>query len=813
MNISLSEFVEHIPCKVYGDTSAMIKHISIDSRSSHNNKHTLFFALKGKINDGHHYIEQLVQKGVQNFVVSTLPKGIQANFILVDDTLKALHDCATYYRNKFDFPIIGITGSNGKTIVKEWINTLLSSNYNIIRSPKSYNSQVGVPLSIFGIDTHHNLGIFEAGISERNEMQHIASIISPNIGILTNIGDAHNQGFNNIDEKISEKIKLFDTCDTVIYKYDTRIYYRLSDKKYQLLSWSFTDPEALILIEQHSLTGSTLLEFSFQGKKYRIDVPFLDKASIENATHCIVLMLHLGYQNEEINTNIKHLFPIEMRLEVKNGINNTTIIDDSYICDMQSLHIALDFLEQYKQHPTKMLILSDIDQKTNNKLATYHEVKQLSNQYNINSIIGIGNEFNKYASIFDNITTYKNTSDFIEHFDPTIYTNHTILVKGARRFRFEKIVHLLQEKSHQTVMEINLNSLIHNFNHFKSKLKPTTKMMVMIKAFAYGSGSVEIAKLLEHHKTDYLGVAFTDEGVQLRKYGINLPIIVMNPEASSFDAIIHYNLEPEIYSLRVLSQFKETLALYDKKNYPIHLKLDTGMHRLGFEKKDIEALIRYLSNYHDFFDIKSIFSHLSASDDSSFDNFTEHQYNVFTSLANTIKHKLQINPILHISNTSAIIRHPQYQLDMVRLGIGLYGISSVKEELEQLENVNTLKSVILQIKTLDKGESIGYSRAYIADKTIKIATIAIGYADGIPRGLSMGVGQVMVNNSLVPIVGKICMDMLMIDVSGVECHEGDQVIIFGKNPTVIDMADKLNSIPYEILSRISQRVKRVFYSS
>lgn len=813
MNIPLAEFIKNIPSEVYGNTTDIINHISIDSRSSLNNTQTLFFALKGKHHDGHLYVNQLIDRGVSNFVVSEIPADAKANFIKVSDTLKALQSFAAYYRKQFHFPIIGITGSNGKTIVKEWLHSLLSADYNIVRSPKSYNSQVGVPLSIFGIEPSNNLGIFEAGISEKEEMQHIAQIILPTIGVLTNIGDAHHQGFESTHQKIVEKAKLFDSCQTIVYKYEQEVHDVLKTKKATLLSWSFSNQKATIYIDKKSLNASTVLHFQYQNEAFAIEVPFLDKASIENAIHCIVLMINLGYQIEAISEKIQHLFPIEMRLELKDGINNTTIIDDSYIYDIQSLHIALDFLEQYKQHQSKVLILSDIDQKTSDKLALYQYIRQLATQNNINKIVGIGNDFCKYASIFDNIETYKTTTDFIEQFDSSAYSNQTILVKGSRKYKFEKIVYLLQEKSHQTIMEINLDSLIHNYNYYKSKLHSTTKMMVMIKAFGYGSGSTEIAKLLEHHKADYLGVAFTDEGVQLRKSGVGLPIVVMNPEINSFSTIIRYNLEPEIYSLRVLYQFKEALELYDKQKYPIHLKLDTGMHRLGFEEKDMAELVNYLRLHQDMFDIKSIFSHLSASDDPHFDSFTQQQYKVFTTLADSIKSSLHISPLLHIANTSAISRHPQYQLDMVRLGIGLYGISSAIEDKDALEPVSTLKSVILQIKWLNQGESVGYSRAYMAPHRIKMATVAIGYADGISRGLSMGVGQVMVNGSLAPIIGKICMDMLMIDITHIDCQEGDQVIIFGKNPSVIDIAHSLDTIPYEILSKISQRVKRVFYSS
>lgn len=754
----------------------------------------------------------LLDRGVENFVVSELPKDTsKGNYILVDDTLKALQDFASNYRQNFDFPVIGITGSNGKTIVKEWLNFLLSPDFNIARNPKSYNSQIGVPLSVLGINENHNFGIFEAGISETDEMQNLEKIIQPTIGILTNIGDAHNEGFSSKAEKISEKVQLFKNCEVVIYQKNNEVSTALESYFIKQFVWSFSDESDALFIKKSLSGNGTLLRFSYNSQDFEVKIPFTDYASVENAVNSMMVLLYLNYDKSTIESRMKMLYPIEMRLKVKNGINNTTIIDDSYISDFQSLKIALDFLEQQKQHSKKKVILSDILQSGENESELYQKVAELLKQNHISEVIGIGTSISENKNFFENITVYPNTEEFLKNYNSSEFSNETILVKGARSFHLEEIVSFLEEKTHQTVLEINLNAITHNLNYYKSKLNPTTKIMVMIKAFGYGSGSFEIAKLLEYHKVDYLGVAFTDEGIQLRNSNINVPVIVMNPETESFPALIHNCLEPEIYSLKELKTFKNHLEKLGRKNYPIHIKLDTGMHRLGFEEKDIYELTDYLKENHKFFEVKSIFSHLSGSDSEQFRDFTLHQFSVYQKLSGIIKNELNINPICHISNTSAISNYPEMQMDMVRLGIGLYGISNDENEIKYLENVGTLKSVILQIKEIEIGESVGYSRGFIAHKKTKTATIPIGYADGIPRALSGGKGYVLINNQKAPIVGTICMDMLMVDVSEINCNEGDSVIIFGENLSVTEISKAINTIPYEILAGISHRVKRVFY--
>ncbi|MEK8178827.1 bifunctional UDP-N-acetylmuramoyl-tripeptide:D-alanyl-D-alanine ligase/alanine racemase [Flavobacterium buctense] len=812
MTLTLRNIIPIIKANWIGQNDvAVIDAISIDSRSLQNGENTLFFAISGPNNDGHSYIEELIGKDVKHFVVTHIPENAtgKANFLVVENTLEALQKFASYYRSLFDFPIIGITGSNGKTIIKEWLNFLLSPDYNIIRSPKSYNSQVGVPLSILGINEKHNLGIFEAGISTVNEMEKLQKIIRPTIGILSNIGTAHDEGFPSVAEKIKEKLKLFTSVNVLILNKNKTIN-AFVNQKIKTFSWCSDDKSADVYITKKNIGDLTELQVTYKEDTFPIIIPFQDQASVENAIHCMMVMLYFGYNHKVIQTRMAQLYPVEMRLKVKNGINNCTIIDDSYSSDFQSLKIALDFLEHQKQHKKKTLILSDIFQSGLNNEELYSQVSQLIISNKITRVIGIGETISQYKNKFINSVTFKNVAEFANAFEQLNFENETILVKGARDFHFEEIVSMLEEKTHETVLEINLNAVSHNLNFFKSKLAPKTKMMVMVKAFGYGNGGFEIAKLLEHHKVDYLGVAFADEGISLKSAGISVPIMVMNPETTSFSAIIQHNLEPEIYSIKGLKAFLKIAEQKKLKNYPIHIKIDTGMHRLGFEEENLAELISILKS-NETIQIKSILSHMATSDDLKHDAFAQSQIALFEKLSAQLLSELKIKPIRHILNTSGISNYPDAQYDMVRLGIGLYGISNDEEEQKYLENVGTLKSVISQIRTIDQGESVGYGRRFIAEKETKIATIPIGYADGIRRSWGNGVGYVVINNKQAKIVGSICMDMLMVDVTNIDCKEGNSVIIFGENPSVNHMAKQLNTIPYEILTSISQRVKRVFF--
>jgi len=813
MNLTIKNVIAILDAQWFGQhPEASIDSISIDSRSLQNSEHSLFFALIGPNNDAHHYIQELISIGVQHFVVSYIPEACaaKANFLVVENTLEALQQLAAYYRSLFHFPIIGLTGSNGKTIVKEWLNFLLSPDYNVIRSPKSYNSQVGVPLSVVAINEKHNLGIFEAGISTVNEMDKLEKIIKPNIGVLTNIGSSHDEGFSNLDEKIKEKLQLFNDAEVLIYpkSADIEKYINSNTKAF---SWSFKDETADVFVTKKAVFNQeTTLEYQFKDKTYELKIPFVDKASIENAVSSLLVLLHFEYEIEVIQSRMEMLFPVQMRLEVKNGINNCSIIDDSYSSDYQSLKIALDVLESQNQYDKKTVILSDIFQSGFPNEQLYAKVAKLIVSNKINRVIGIGETISAFKEQFSNCITFKNTAEFIANFEKLDFSNESILIKGARSFQFEEIVTLLEEKTHETVLEINLNALSYNLNFFKSKLQPKVKIMVMVKAFGYGNGGLEIAKLLEHHKVDYLGVAFADEGISLKNGGIKLPIMVLNPESTSFSAIIQYGLEPEIYSLKGLHAFLKIAKQKNLQHFPIHIKVDTGMHRLGFEENTVDELIATLKG-NSTVKVQSILSHMATSDDPKHHEFALSQIALYDKLSSKIMTELGISPIRHILNTSGISNFKDAQFDMVRLGIGLYGVSNDETEQKFLENVGTLKSLISQIRTIPAGDSVGYGRRFMAEKTTKVATIPIGYADGISRSWGNGVGFVTIKEQKAAILGSVCMDMLMVDVSEIDCVEGDDVIIFGESPTVSLMAKKLNTIPYEILTSISQRVKRVFY--
>jgi len=811
LSVKIQDLIPAMHSRFEGIQPGMeIDNVSIDSRSLQNNAGTLFFALAGQNRDGHQYIIQLIDKGVMNFVVSHIPPEAagKANFFVVGSTLAALQDFGQYYRSLYKFPVIAITGSTGKTIVKEWLNYLLSPDYTIIRSPKSYNSQVGVPLSVIGINERHNLGIFEAGISTVSEMERLEPIIRPDIGILTNIGPAHDEGFTSRQEKIVEKLKLFTNVKLLILQKNPEVEAELIHN-IPTFTWSFSAGADVQVAQVHE-SGNTVLSVAYNKTVFDACIPFTDDASVENAISCLMLLLHFGYSHEAIKERMAGLYPVELRLQVKNGINGCTIIDDSFNSDYQSLKISLDFLEQHKTHHKKTVILSDVFQSGFDTGLLYAKVAKLLASHNISCVIGIGEKISTQLADFPNFFPYKTTKEFLAHYRAGAFNNETILVKGARSFRFDEIVVFLEEKTHETVLEIDLNAIVHNLNFYKSKLRPETKIMVMVKAFGYGSGSYEIAKALSHQKVDYLGVAFADEGISLRNAGISTPIIVMNPESTAFAAMAAYNLEPEIYSANELRAFIAVAQQKNLFNYPIHIKLDTGMHRLGFEGYQLEELIDLLKN-NNLISVKSIFSHLSSSDVPEFNDFTLGQIAKFEQWSQAIMQALAIQPIRHILNTSGIYNYPQAQYNMVRLGIGLYGVGNDATERLSLENVGTLKTIILQVKEIPAGESIGYSRKFRTSETIKIATLPIGYADGIPRRWGNEKGYVLIKGKKAVITGTISMDMMMVNITGIDCTEGDTAIIFGKEPSVVAIAEALGTIPYEILTSISQRVKRVFY--
>jgi alanine racemase len=791
----------------------LIRTILSDSRKLSDINHALFFALKAR-RDGHSFIPAIYEAGLRSFVISDSKFDTgdypDANFYKVNDTLTALQDLAAAHRSKFSYPVIGITGSNGKTIVKEWLYQLLAPECKIVRSPKSYNSQIGVPVSVWEMNEENNLAIFEAGISKAGEMENLAKVIRPTIGILTNIGEAHNEGFDSINDKIREKLKLFEGVDLFIYSDRYLDQYEGEIPGKNKFTWNYRGHANLEVFDDEVLVERfKFLRARFNGKDVQAMIPFTDQASIENALICWASLLAMGYEPDEVVKRLEKLIPVGMRLELKNGINNCSVIDDSYSLDLSSLAIALDFLKQQNQHQRRTLILSDIP--GNDSEAVYNQVRHLLENKSVDRLIAVGVHIGKYLANYSIATEYfVSTEDLLEHFNSLKFQNETILLKGARSFEFERISLLLTQKVHETVLEINLNALENNLNHYKLELGAGTKIMAMVKAFSYGSGSFEIANLLEFNKVDYLAVAYADEGVALRNAGCSLPIMVMSPDAMAFETIIQHRLEPEIFSVRVLNQLMEVLVRKNLENYPIHLKLDTGMHRLGFMPDQLDELIEILLHTK-LVRIQSVFSHLVASGDPQHDEFTRYQIDLFVNLADKISQNFKYPFLRHISNTSGISRWPDSRFDMVRLGIGLYGIDSAYESKSPLQTVTSLKTSISQIKNIPAGDTVGYSREGKMPQGGKIATVKIGYADGYCRGLGNGKGKMMVRGKIVSTIGKICMDMCMLDISGIEAVEGDEVIVFNDQIKVEDIARDLGTIPYEILTGISQRVKRIYY--
>lgn len=782
-----------------------VVYLITDSRKTLPHQGSVFFAIKGAHHDGHQYIQTLYEAGIRQFVIENdfpVQKFADANFLKVNSSVHALQSIASEQRAKFSLPVIGITGSNGKTIIKEWLYQLLSKDYTIVKNPGSYNSQLGVPLSVWQIESYHTLGIFEAGISMPGEMEALERIIRPTIGIFTNIGTAHDENFKELIDKIREKAKLFNHAKVVICCIDqVPLVERLQQMSLSLLTWGFSE-KAQIKISRIDNAYSV----SWKNNLFQIALPFSDKASIENAFHCISLMLYMGIDAQAIQERVHLLRAVPMRLELKDGINQCQVVDDTYNNDLAGLQISLDFLHHQNQKINKTLILSDIFQSGLDEEELANSVALLVINSGIKKFIGIGSGLVKYASTFQVPSSFFQTTDeFLKVTNLNSFQQEIILVKGARVFQFEKIVSVLQRKVHGTVMEVDLGSLVYNLNYFRSKLRAETKLMVMVKAFAYGSGSIEVANVLQYHKVDYLGVAYADEGVELRKNNITLPVMVMNPSADGFQPMINYNLEPEIYGFKILNEFSNFLG---GRQWKIHIKLDTGMHRLGFDEIETEQLIQFLEANNNL-EVASVFTHLAGSDEPEHDNFSKKQAADFIERATKISKSLNCKPLLHVLNTPGILRLPEWQLNMVRLGIGLYGVNPTTLD-QPLKPVACLKTIISQIRVVNEGDSIGYSRKGKAIKTMTIATIAIGYADGYNRAFSNGVGEVIVNGKRARVVGNICMDMTMIDITGIDANEGDEVILFGNDMPIQELAKKINTIPYEILTNTSERVKRVF---
>lgn len=797
----------------------IIRFLSTDSRKIVFTEKSMFIAITGLSHNGHDFIKSAYEKGVRCFLVSKLPEDSsrfsETAFILVPDTIVALQQIAARHRKQFDLPVIGITGSNGKTIVKEWLSQLLTPKYQVVKSPGSYNSQIGVPLSLWHIQPYHTLGLFEAGMSKPGEMARLAACIQPDIGVFTMIGEAHNENFKNIEEKITEKLLLFQSVHTLVYCRDHKAIDRVIQetdylKQVRLYTWSFNEEADLRVLSKEKTGKHTRLQLKTDSV-FEVQLPFTDAAMIENALHCIAVMLLFEVPKEEIIYAVSFLQPIAMRLEMKKGINGCFVINDAYNADMDSVRIALQYLRELGNKKNKTLILTDIHQSGRSAEVLYNTLASWLNEAKFSRLILIGSQIQKYQTAFDNVeSAFTNTNDFLQALPAMCFQDEYILMKGAREFELERAEAFLIEKTHATVLEINLNAIAHNFSYYKSLLSPNVKMMAMVKAASYGTGDVEIAQLLEFYKADYLAVAYTDEGVHLRKEGIKTPIMVMNPEDEHYERMARYGLEPEIYSMRSLQRYLLFARSYAEDVPSVHIKLDTGMHRLGFMPHEIQVLSETLSQY-PHIRITSIFSHLAASDNPDLDTFTYSQIDKFDSATQKIADAIGYMPIRHILNTGGIERFPNAQFDMVRLGIGLYGIGSNETQTAHLMQVIRLKTRISQIRRLPAGEPVGYGCEAVSDKERLIATVPIGYADGYRRSLGLGVGSMLVSGVPVPVVGKICMDMTMLDITDLQAEEGDEVIVMGPSPLRIsDLAHAMQTIPYEVLTALSQRLKRVF---
>ena len=802
-----------------------VKDLLFDSRLLVAPENTLFFSLKSHRNDGNKYIDELYDKGVKMFVVEKsdsiseiIENKNDATFIIVDDTLKSLQKTAAFHRDNFNIPVIGITGSNGKTIVKEWLYQILSPEISVVRSPKSYNSQIGVPMSVWQLNESHDVAIIEAGISRPDEMLNLKQIIKPTIGIFTNIGQAHGKNFGSIDDKIEEKLKLFSEVQTLIY---CRDYKDIDDKVKRLdintFTWSRSDGTAdvkISSIEKEKDYTTIKAIVNSQQSFVKIVIPFIDDASIENAIHCWVAALMLNIDNDVIARKMEYLSPVAMRMELKSGINNCDIIDDSYNSDFNALTIALDFMNQQHSHKERVVILSDILQSELKEEELYEKIALLLKNKGVNFIVGIGEAISRQKDKFDiKKDFYKDTKEFLSEYPVESFHNQLILIKGARDFGFEKISKILQEKAHETILEINLNNLVKNMNYYRSKLKRDTKLMVMVKAFAYGSGTFEVSNVLKFHHADYLTVAYADEGIELRRKGIDLPIMVMTPEINTFESIIKNNLEPDIYSFRSLSLLEdaiEKLELSPETQIGIHIKLDTGMHRLGFLPDDIDELLSRLKKNKNIV-VKSVFSHLAGADSQEFNDFTMKQINAYDEMSSKIVSAFPYKILRHVLNSAGISRFTDYQYDMVRLGIGVYGVAPCEEDRGKLKNVISLKTTIVQIKEYEIGETVGYSRRGVIERKSRIGVVPIGYADGLNRRLGNGAACFYVNGKEAPIIGNICMDMCMIDLTGIDCKEDDTAILFNEDYPIERIADACGTIPYEILTSISHRVNRIYF--
>lgn len=796
----------------------LIQHLLIDSRKVIYPESSVFIAINGERNNGHQYLNDAYSAGIRNFIIDEdvdIEPLQNGTVIKVENSLEALQQLAAFHRSQYKCPVVGITGSNGKTIVKEWLHALLKDDLNIIRSPKSFNSQVGVPLSVWGMNEEHQLALFEAGISRVNEMQKLQKIIRPDIGIFTYSGSAHDEGFSDNAQKLEEKLSLFTSAQMLVYCSDqpdvTKAVTQLVLQKnagLNVVSWSRSGKDATHKFEVEHKYQYSVITTRKGSQSISINIPFTDEASINNACTCFAFLMAINRLSTDVLKRFEELQPVEMRMQLKEGFNNCVIINDSYNADVNALQVALDFMEQQSAGYGKTVILSDMLQSGLSDQQLYTSIASLIRQRHVNKFIGIGQGLKKHKHLFESGSLFfDDTSSFISNFKSLDFSQQIILVKGARKFTFERITALLEKKVHETVFEINLNAMVHNVNAYRNKLKKEVKMMGMVKAFSYGAGSYEIAKVMEYNRMDYLAVAYADEGVALRKAGIKLPVMVMNPEPVAFDSIIQHNLEPEVYTFSMLEQL---IKACNGQEISIHIEVDTGMKRLGFDEKDMDVLIEMLQQNNNL-RVRSVFSHLAASEEKKHDLFTHEQIQKFERISDKIKAAFNYPVLRHILNSGGIARFPDAQFDMVRLGIGLYGIDPSDKMQKQLQPVGTLKTVISQIRGVRSHETVGYSRKGTVQRDSQIAVVAIGYADGFNRKLGNGKSYMLVNGQKAPVVGNVCMDMTMIDVTGISCKEGDEVVIFGGGIDINEIASKTGTIPYEVLTGISQRVKRVYF--
>jgi alanine racemase len=818
--LGLDQLTEYLSAEpTLGDPGQRVKRLLYDSRQLFTIDSVLFFALKGPNHNGHHYVPELSRKGVRNFCVSQMPEEIlpDCNYLLVHDTTEALQNMARLIRESSKARVIGITGSNGKTTVKSWLTEILRNRFRVCSTPKSYNSQIGVPLSVWELEEHDEVGVFEAGISQPGEMLKLEQILKPEIGIFTNIGSAHDEFFKDREEKIREKLKLFRNSKYLVYqKNNSTLCNRIEEfarqQNIQLWSWSTDEPSAhLHISEWKDHGGITIGHAIYRGKKLTLKVPFRDEASLENLAHCWLMALELGMTEGEIQNVVSDLAPVAMRLEMKRGLANSTLINDAYNADLESLSIALNFQKNHSGDAQRILIITEMLQTGLSPDRLNSEMGAIINNFELSQVIGIGTRLSEEAlQLKIPVELYPSTEAFLDDIFRYHFGGKSILIKGARRYRLEKIIQRLEAKTHETELRISLDRMVNNLNHFRAKLKPSTMVMAMVKAFSYGAGTVEIAKLLEFHKVDYLGVAYTDEGITLRKAGVRLPIMVLNPEVDTYDELIAYDLEPEIFNIRRLESFARAVKGSGRQEpFPIHIKLETGMNRLGFTQDELPVLVDSLRSHQEL-KVKSAFSHLAAADDSHQREFTLDQIKKFEEMHSELAKELGSNFMAHLCNSGGISHYPDAHYDMVRLGIGLYGIAFNVEDRRFLQPVSELYASVSQIKHIRKGDTVGYGRSFIAEQPMDIAVISIGYADGFRRSLSNGAGAVVINGQRYPVVGRVCMDMAMVDISNSHVSEGDEVEIFGSQLSIYELAEKMGTIPYEVLTGIGQRVKRVY---